>query len=283
MSGRGFSPGALLGLSFWLAPVLFWAPAGCARAPHEETDRIARVGNHDISASELFDYLRRNAGKDADSLPGKVMSGLLDQLVDERLLLELARDRGLVDERSDPRAAIARLTTGEAPPTATAVLAHYQAHKSHFSRPERIRLRHVLVSDRAVADQAHRELAAGADFDAVVHRLAIEPLPALGGEYSRSDLPSVFADAVFDLPEGATSEVIEVDLGFHIFQVEKRLPARELSFEEAEAEARQDLLREQQRGQLERLLKEARNRYNPVIYANNLSFEYTGTYSQAPG
>lgn len=278
MMRRGSPRNCALG---WVAAALLLA--GCGAEKPRDSAAIARIGHQEIAAADFDEYLRKNAGKEAGSLPGKVMSGLLDQLVDERLLLEVAREKELFDDGIDERAAMARLADETPAPSATEVLEHYQAHKDEYVRPERVRLRHILVSDRAVADQAHRELAAGTDFDTVVRRLAIQPLSALGGEQSRNDLPSVFADAVFDLPAGGISEVIEVDLGFHIFRVEERLPAHELTFAEAEAEVREDLVAHLRREALERMLREARNRYNPVIYEKNLSFDYAGSYPLARG
>jgi parvulin-like peptidyl-prolyl isomerase len=144
-----------------------------------------------------------------------------------------------------------------------------------------VRLRQILVEDREAAERARQEIATGTDFVEVAQRTSKEPRASFGGdqgELARSELPPVFAEKIFGLAPGQVSDVIPADYGFHIFQVVERLPAKELTLAEAEAEIRSHLARSNAEGRLEELAAEARARYNPVIYARNLPFNYVGRH-----
>jgi peptidyl-prolyl cis-trans isomerase C len=149
-----------------------------------------------------------------------------------------------------------------------------------------VRLRQILVEDRAAAERAWREIAAGADFAQVARRDSKEPRAAFGGdqgELSRADLPPAFAETIFALAPGEVSEIVAADYGFHLFQVVRRLPAQELTLAEAEPEIRSLLARSNAEGRLSELVGEARDRYNPAVYVRNLPFNYVGRYSSHPG
>ncbi|MES1211495.1 MAG: peptidylprolyl isomerase, partial [Acidobacteriota bacterium] len=167
------------------------------------------------------------------------------------------------------------------------IAAYYQAHSAEFARPERVRLRQILTEDRASAEKALREIAAGADFGAVAARLSRSPNGSGGtdgdqGELSRQDLPPAFADIIFALQPGEVSRLVPADYGFHIFQVVSRSPAEVVPLATARAEIA-ERLREQRADQLlADLVRDARRRYNVELYERNLPFEYRGFYSHAP-
>ncbi len=95
---------------------------------------------------------------------------------------------------------------------------------------------------------------------------------------SRDDLPPAFADRIFALAPGESSEIIRADYGFHIFQVTERRPAELVPLAEAEPEIRERLARERSQGAVEKLAAEALERYDVEVYRRNLPFNYQGSY-----
>jgi peptidyl-prolyl cis-trans isomerase C len=274
----------------WLAflAVLSLAGKGCGdRAAPPAPDVAARIGeNEEVRYSEFESYLESTVGDGESVLASNVLSQLLDQFLDERLLVRLAVDRGLLrsgDGRSARRRAIdALLREGlREEPTPAEVEAWYRRHRQELARPERVRLRQILTEDRAAADRALQEIQAGADFAEVARRLSREPGAASGGyqgELSREDLPPAFADVIFGLEPGEVSPVVPADYGFHVFQVLDRAPAEVVPLEQVREEILGRLRRERADRLLARLVTEARGRYNVVVHARNLPFDYVGSY-----
>lgn len=267
------------------------AAAGCRQAPAVEPERVATVGTEDVRWEEFESYLERHLGESGASLGSDVLSELFDQFLSERLLVQLAVERGLVAGRSldgaeTPRRAVDRLLTAaareEPEPSPGEVAAYYAAHRQDFERPERVRLRQILLDDRAAAEQALAEVRAGASFDEVGARLAADP--AVGadagyqGELAREDLPRAFADAIFALAPGEVSEVVAAEYGFHLFHVVERLGAEIVPLAEARAEIERRLRQDAADRRLERLVEEARQSYDVSVHDRNLPFNYRGRY-----
>jgi peptidyl-prolyl cis-trans isomerase C len=269
--------------------------AACRPGKPPAPDVVARIGETEVHYSEFEGYLARTAGDGENVLASDVLSQLFDQFLDEELLVRRAADRGLVKESlagkdAGPgarRRAIDELLRADvtAQPSDPEIAAYYVAHHDEFARPERVRLRQILTEDRATAEKALRELAAGADFGRLADRLSRDPGAKSGGyqgELSRQDLPPAFADLIFALQPGQVSRLVPADYGFHIFQVVSRAPAEVVPLDVARAEIAEHL-REQKADQvLTELVQDARRRYNVQLYERNLPFEYKGSYGHAP-
>ena len=290
------------GLAAAAAVALAWATlsaAACRREPPPSPDAVARIDGQEVRYGRFAAYLTRAVGDGDEGLGSDALSALFDQFVDEQLLARLAADRGLAAAAGGPRQAVAALLadrgSGAAPaePSAAEVAAYYAAHRGDFVRPERVRLRQILAEDRATAERAAREIAAGADFQAVARRLSAAsrggsvgggPAAAGGsvgddlGELSRADLPPAYADTLFSLKPGAVSRIIPADYGFHIFQVVDHLPPETLPLADVAEEIRDRLERESADRRLAALVASCRKRYNVEVYARNLPFDYEGTY-----
>jgi len=271
--------------------MLVFAILACHRAPSPAPDAVARVAGEEVRYERFAAYLSRADGEADSRLSSEVLSALFDQFLDEQLLARLAADRGLVAaaDRSEPRRAVEALLhevpAGGAAPTDAEVAAYYAAHRDDFARPERVRLRQILVESRAVAERARRQIAAGGDFAEVARRLAKSRagsgLNGLGGELSRADLPAAYADTIFALPPGGVSRVIPAPYGFHIFQVVAHLPSEVAPLPHVAAEIRARLARQAADRRLAELVREGRKRYHVEVYARHLPFDYEGTYRES--
>jgi hypothetical protein len=262
--------------------------AACQRAAPASPDAVARLGDSEVRYAEFERYVVRNAGEPGTALGSDVLSELFDQFLDERLLARLAADRGLVPPAAPPRQATDALLTADLREAGAGevdrdVAQYYETHPQEFARPERVRLRQILTEDRAAAEAARREIAAGAPFAEVARRLSNGPRADSGGyqgELARGDLPPSFADLIFSLKPGEVSPVVPAEYGFHLFQVIEREPAQRVPL----AAAREEILarlRQQNADQLLRsLVQAARSRYNVKVYERNLPFGYEGFYSE---
>jgi len=282
----------------------------CRREPPPAPDVVARVAGEAVPYARFEDYLARDVGDPEAVLGSDVLSELFDQFLDEQLLARLAAERGLVrargsgDENEAARRAVGALLAADtggktaadnaadtaagpsaaptAPTAPTADIArYYAAHLSEFTRPERVRLRQILVEDRAAAEQALRELATGADFAEVARRLSRDPSAPRGGDQgvlARADLPPAFAETIFALRPGEVSRIFPADYGFHIFQVVERLPAEVTPLDRAAGEIRARLRRQRSDRRMAALVAECRSRYDVEVYERNLPFDYEGAY-----
>lgn len=266
--------------------------AGCGRGP-VDADVVVTLDGEKIPYSEFESYLRDNV--DASDLPlgAGVLGQLFDQFLDERLLIRLARERGLGrdgegrdggEARIDHRAAVTYLLrrSEAAAPTETELRAYYEAHKERYRRPESVRLRQILVHEADDAEAAYRALRDGEDFDQVAARFSQVPMAQLGddGRLTREDLPAAFADAVFELDTGEISEILPAEYGYHVFQVVERFHAAEASFPEVADDIREILEEERLDDLVASFVAEARGRYNVRVHRANFPFDYRGSYVQ---
>jgi peptidyl-prolyl cis-trans isomerase C len=214
-----------------------------------------------------------------------VLSQLFDQFLGEEMLAMLAVDEGLATPGVSPRqAADALLAAGTLEPTRDEVAAWYEQHQAELVLPERVLLRQILVGDGTVAEVARRRVERGEPFAEVARELSRDPSADVGGlqgEIALEDLPAAFAAQVSTLAPGQVGEPIEATDGWHVFQVDARLPARPRALEEVAVEIAERLRAERSDAVLARRMAEASDRYNVVVYAQNLPFQYRGRH--APG
>ncbi len=121
----------------------------------------------------------------------------------------------------------------EAIVTESEVAQYYQDNRDEFSRPDRVRLRHIFMEAnennaaqvKARMDQIHEELEAGANFGelAEAHTQAAEA--GRLGWVGRGDLIPALDEAAFALSKGEFSPVIEAIGGFHIYLAEEKQDA----------------------------------------------------------
>lgn len=263
------------------------ALAACGeRAPLPGPDVAARVAGVDVRYGEIEAFVREQSGESSGALSSEALSRLLDQYLIETLLVRLAVDTGHAAPGARRGDAVEALLAAEPadPPGEAELVAVYEARRAELARPERLELRQLVAEQRASAERARRELAAGAPFERVLATLDDEAGSAASGEQgalARDDLPPAFAEALFRLPEGGVSQVFEAEYGYLVFQVVRRLPAATPSFEEARPLLERELASRRADAALARRVGEARGRYPVEVYYRNLPFSYRGEFPVA--
>ena len=177
---------------------------------------------------------------------------LEEKLLAERMMRRARRIQGTIDEKE--------------------ALQYYETHRSSFELKARVRARQIVVADGEEALQILRRLKKGESFAKLAAEKSLGPEKANGGDlgyFSEGERPAEF-DQVFSMEAGQISEVIWSPYGYHIFRVEEKVEARQVSFEEAKAGILEDLERSKGEQEYQRWLKELKNKAKVRINKNLL-------------
>jgi parvulin-like peptidyl-prolyl isomerase len=268
-----------------MALALTFALAACHRDVPVSADVAARVAGQAVPYARFEEYLRRQVGEGAGALDSRVLSRLFDQFLDAELLTRLAVDQKRIPPTGNERQAVdALLAEADAPVSPAAVEAYYRAHAGDFQLGERVRLHHILVAAAGEATRAKGRLDGGEDFAAVAREVSLDPSAPVGGdqgEIALEDLPVPFAQQVARLAPGEVGDPIQASDGWHLFRLDQRLDARQRPFDEVAGEITERLHRQRGDALLAQRLSEAADRYNVVVYAQNLPFDYHGDHPRA--
>ena len=229
---------------------------------------VLTVEGRSYSNADFEAYVRRAAGGEPGALEPVALSRLFDRFVDEKLVLESARSKGVALTDDDKRAYLAKMAFDGQPggpdPAAGGdeafdaalaekyaasiirdvaigedeIAAFYELEKKDFLLPERVRVSQILLEseDRAVGALRRLEGADETAFRSLARAESRGPEAARGGEmgvFKIGDLPADMEKTIFSLPEGRLSPVFESSYGFHIFRLDGRLPPQLLTLEEA--------------------------------------------------
>ena len=130
----------------------------------------------------------------------------------------------------------------------------YQSRLDEFHTPETRQLQQMLLPDKAKADTAEAQLAAGKPFAAVAKAVAGEDASTLDlGWMRRQDLPQALADATFTAKQGAVTQPIQDSFGWHIVRVNAIKPEQTQSFDQVKTKLRQEVARDMAGDQIAKL------------------------------
>jgi len=272
----------LLSLALPIAATLLGA---CHQEPPVSADVVARIAGQPVPYSRFEEFLRKQVGEGAGALDSRVLSRLLDQFLDAELLTRLAVDDKRVAPAGGQRQALdSLLADADVPVEPVEAEQYFRTHEEEFALPERLRLHHILVSSGAEARRVEERLGAGEDFAALARELSLDPSAPTGGdqgEIAVDDLPPAFALQVERLKPGEVGEPIQASDGWHLFRLDERLEARQRTFAEVSGEIADRLHRQRGDALLAQRLAEAADKYNVVVYAQNLPFDYRGDHPRA--
>jgi peptidyl-prolyl cis-trans isomerase C len=246
------------------------SPSGSAAsgsAPAVSSGRVlARVGDQAIT---LGDYVAVLDGMDrldrARYQTPDRRKQLLDEMIDVELLAEEAQRRGLAD-RPETKELVRQILRDEVfaelrdkqPPLedipAADVRAYYEAHRGDFREPERRRISHIAVRDRALAERLLGEARGTTpkEWGELVRKNSVDKPPAdtpdeLAGDLGLVAPPSVGKSDNARVPEAVRAAAFEIEKvgdvldhvvnagsGFHVVRLTARSDPRDRSLEEAD-------------------------------------------------
>lgn len=176
----------------------------------------------------------------------------LDRPTAERLLAEFLLAKNIArsewDRRMEQQAYLRKIATAEVDKTPITEAMLKEQYGLDFG--ERVQIRHIQVSTLEAETRARRELLAGKDFELVARQVSENQLTAVRGgllpPFTRNDptVTPLVREAAFKLKVGEVSPAISADNWYQIIRVERRFPASDITFENADKEVLKTHLRD---------------------------------------
>jgi peptidyl-prolyl cis-trans isomerase C len=160
--------------------------------------------------------------------------------------------------------------------------AFYLANPDKFTRPERVRARHVLVRVQQGADEAARTAARkrieevlararkGADFAALAEQYSDDASSNTNGGdlglFARGRMVPEFEQAVFAMKPGQISDIVESSFGYHVIKFEERDPGGLVPEDQVRERVRKSIGEERRAATIRDGVKALRERAKVEVY-----------------
>jgi peptidyl-prolyl cis-trans isomerase C len=267
---------------------------GCVKEKAGEGQDLAKVGGTVIKESDLQARLLQMPPymKQQLSTPdGK--KRLLDGMIEEELMYRDAMAVGL-DKTDEYKSDLARsqrdillrmyyekMVEGKATPTDKEIADYYEAHKSEFSIPENLSVRHIVVKTRDEALSIRKRLDQGGKFADLANKYSLDaaskanggliggPVQRTGSIKGLGTLPE-FNQAAFALKEGEISQPVKTPRGYHLILVEKRSPETSKSLEQAKGDISSKMANSKLRSVRDESMNQLKSKYK-VVYLTESS------------
>lgn len=208
------------------------APGGAAQNADPSDQVMATVNGTDIYRSDI-DMIAEMMGPSAMQIPAAQRDQeFLRILVDLTLVAEKARAEGYLNRpevqrsmRQAERDALytAYLTEVTQNVPESDIQATYDEAAAAFTPEEEVSARHILVETEDEAKAIKAELEGGADFAELAIQKSTGPSGANGGDlgwFARERMVEAFSNVAFALEDGAISDPVETQFGWHIIKRE---------------------------------------------------------------
>ena len=231
---------------------------------------IATIGDFELTLGQLI-AVRQSLPQQYQQLPPEVLTeGLLSQLVNQTVLAVRADAQGL-DERVDVRLNLLNQRQSaladaylrarvEQRVDAAAIEAAYRERYAEAAPTEQVKASHILVEDKATAEDIRAKLADGAAFADLAKEYGTDGTAEKGGElgwFEQGDMVPEFSEAAFALEVGEVSEPVETPFGWHLIRVADRRDKPVPKLEEVRQEIAQSLAEQAQESVVEQARSEA--------------------------
>ena len=119
------------------------------------------------------------------------------------------------------------------------VTKYYEEHRTAFNKSERVRVRQIVTKTEEQALELRKQIVGGASFAELAKKHSLGPEGKNGGDlgyFSRGQMPPAIEEACLGLRSPEVSRVVTSPYGYHLFQLVDRMPAKQLTLQEAWAE-----------------------------------------------
>ena len=160
---------------------------------------------------------------------------------------------------------------------------YYEAHRSQYVRPERVRISHILAADEAGAQDALKKIKDGQSFETVAKEVSLDKSTGAGGgaietwiPKGASRLPAIgdasnIVAAVFATEAGRVCEKpFKTDKGYEVIKIREREEERTPPFEEVQEQVARALRMEKEREVQEQLIERLKTEYRVVLHPSEL-------------
>jgi peptidyl-prolyl cis-trans isomerase C len=290
--------------------VLVLAVAGCGRETTGADGRIqspdgspvlARVGDYLITAKQVEARIRESVGERSfeESMKNPdiiqvALGALVDQVVWGKAAEAAGYDRNVALERDIYLYAtklrgdqyLKDTVDRQLEPSEEEIEEFYTKYQENYSTPIRVSVRHILLGNRAAAEDVLKRLLGGADFSQLARQVSEDQntreLGGALGYVSRAEgalgigKDTAFLSAALQLQPGEVSPVVQSARGWHVILCEAREGGEVRPLEEV----RDDVIkRVQVHGKISDVyntaLDEARRKHGAVLIQDAID-EYTG-------
>jgi parvulin-like peptidyl-prolyl isomerase len=216
----------------------------------------------------------------------------LNQFLAEEMLYRQARDSKLTDDQhvrdlisDQERSLLANLMlqkelNDQIHITSGDLTTYYEAHKTDYIQPERVRIAHILVPNEQAAESVRKRLASGESFEDIAKELSEDTATREnGGEIPRwiertsTSIPELgketagVIDLIFSTEAGSIVEQpITSDKGDHIVNVLKHEQERQKTFEDVKQNVYTALRTQKEQDIQQQLFENLKKTYDVVIH-----------------
>ncbi len=280
--------------------------------PQKRNNVILKVEDSFYFNSDFEKYVRSTLGDDLKALNAVSLSRLFDDFVDERILLQAAKNRDITlswEEKkeyltklsSEFRTSGAKLSTEELDTNILferlliqkynfelvkdievkeeEIKQYYEINKKEFMRPERVKVSQILLDTENKAVEVYERVKDASEeyFRTVAQEESVGLEASKGGgmgAFEMGQLPFEMETVIFSLKEGEISPIVESSYGYHIFRLDKREPPELISEKDASPSIKLKLLELKVKNRISDHLEELKNSIEWTFYPENLSFPY---------
>ncbi len=258
----------------------------------DNNDIVARVGPEKITKEELYNTLVKYYGEETlntlitnkiieleakkekitvtDAEIQKEIDAIIDSYGGKEMFDQYMAYSGMTVEEMKKDIALYLKTIKLIEPrikiTDEEIESYFEENKESFAQAEQVEASHILVKDKATADEIKQKLDAGEDFAELAARYSIDTATSQsGGElgfFKRGTMDEAFEEAAFSMKIGETSEPVKTENGYHIIRVTNRKEAQEANLADSRDEIVEILKREKMNEEYSAWLAEKQGEYD---------------------
>lgn len=263
-------------------------------------------------SSDFENYVRNIVDNELKDLTQASLSRLLDNFIEEKILLQAAKDKEISltwDEkkeylaklRNESWAGVKKESIDEVENknlferllvekytyelvknidvNEEEILEYYNMFKKEFLKPERVEVSQILLDteDKAIEVLEKLKKATEERFSEIAREESIGVEALKGGRmglFEMGELPFEMENVVFSLKEGELSQVVESSYGYHIFRLDKRYEPELVPFEEASPSIKLKILDQKIKQLISQNIEDLKKSMEWSFYPQNLSFPY---------
>ena len=143
------------------------------------------------------------------------------------------------------------------------VQSYYNNNPDQFKAVEQRHVRHILVKTEKDAQEIHKEIKKGADFNEVAKKRSLDTTAANGGDLGwiiRGQLVPDFEKEAFRLAKKEISGVVQTQFGYHIIKLEDITTRPKSEFKDVKTQIYNLLYVQKQRDELNKYLTSAKEK-----------------------
>jgi parvulin-like peptidyl-prolyl isomerase len=147
---------------------------------------------------------------------------------------------------------------------------YYKSHLKIYQQPESRDVRHILVSNRALANKLYNRIKAGADFAKLAKKYSKDPgSAAQGGKLTivKGQTAGPFDQTAFLLSKGQVSRPIKTQYGWHIIQALSDVkPAKTTPLKDVKDAIKNQLEGQQKQAEMTKWVNDTKKEYAKKIH-----------------